>query len=146
MRFAPIALVAALLLGACQRDEPVSAVNGWVRLPAVSGRPAAAYFTVTAHTAPERLVAVTTPIAGKVELHTSMDAQGRMAMRPLAAVDIPVGAPVRFQPGGHHAMLFDLNDAAAPGGETTLTLRFESGRTIDVPATLIAAGDATPEE
>ncbi len=144
MRF-PIALIAASLLTACQPAEGISASDGWIRLPAVPGRPAAGYFTVTARGADERLVAVTTPIAGKVELHESMGEDGRMAMRPLAALPLPAGTPIRLRPGGRHAMLFDLDAAAAPGGETTLTLRFASGKTLDVAATLIAAGDATPD-
>ncbi|WP_448501317.1 copper chaperone PCu(A)C [Sphingomonas sp.] len=132
-------------LAACQPSNgAVTATDAWVRLPAVPQNPGAAYFTLTGGGEDEVLTGVASPIAERTELHESMSAGGMMSMRALPNVRVPAREAIAFEPGGRHVMLFDVSPAIRPGAQTTLTLRFESGRSVDVPARVLGAGDAPP--
>jgi periplasmic copper chaperone A len=122
-----------------------------VRLPAVVGRPASAYFTLVGGARDNRLMQISSRQVGKIELHESMTmgnpvASAGGAMMTMTALDggvlVPAGKTVAFEPGGKHAMLFDINPKIGPG--TTMKLRFtySSGRLIEVDAAVTAAGDA----
>ena len=134
----------ALLLAGCGQPAAPSVDGGWVRLAAVPGRPAAAYFTLHGGTRATTLVAVRAALARRGELHQSMNAGGMASMKPLARVAVPAGARVIFAPGGRHVMLFDVDPGAAAGGTTTLTLVFADGRTVATSAQVRAAGDPAP--
>lgn len=141
------ALAAAIVLAGCSAKpaaEPVVA-DAWVRLPAVPGRPAAAYATITGGSvAGAVLRGVSSPAARRGELHLSMTGGGqRMTMRPVAALPVPAGGTLRLAPGGAHVMLFDLSGDPRPGG--TIALTFDLDRSPQtVQARLVAAGDPAP--
>ncbi len=144
MRMRWTAWTAALALGACQQAPRVD--DAWVRLPALPGRPAAGYATLTSGSADRVLLAIETPAAARVELHRSMTGHGGMAtMQPLDRLDVPRGAVVRLAPGGNHAMLFDLRGDLKPGGTVPMTFRFADGAPVTTTARLIAVGDPAPE-
>lgn len=142
-RFAIFAAAAAALAAPAYAAAPM--VNdAWIRLPAVPGRPAAAYFSIMGMGTADRLVEVSSPLATRAEMHTmSMDA-GVMKMLPLPVIDIPARGTIAFAPGGRHVMLYTLMPAAKPGSPLPLALRFEKAGTILVNATTIAAGDPAP--
>ncbi|KQN26705.1 hypothetical protein ASE86_11630 [Sphingomonas sp. Leaf33] len=138
----PIAAVLGLALAACQPAAP-NANYAWVRLPAVPGRPGAAYFTLAAGGQPITLTSVTTPAARRAELHESMaGAHGTMSMAPLKSVAVPSGGAVTFAPGGRHVMLFDMDPTLKAGDATRLTLVLGDGTTLEAKADVRGAGDA----
>lgn len=138
------ALVATLC--ACGKSDGVAAEDAWIRLPAVAGRPGAAYFEVEANGRGDALVGISTPVAKRAELHESMAGDGgMMTMAPLAEVALKAGEEVAFVPGGRHAMLFDMTPDLQAGSETKVTLTFASGREIVVPARIVGAGETPPE-
>ena len=107
-------------LQACSDETVVR--KAWIRLPAVEGRPAAAYFEIqTGLGRSSRLEKIEGPFK-KAELHESVEKAGRSAMRPLPHVELPSGERVRFEPGGKHAMLFSLHRAVRAGD--TVQLQF----------------------
>lgn len=57
-----------------------------------------------------------------------------MGMREIEALDVPAGATVSLEPGGHHLMLLELAADLVPGESFELTLEFaETGeRTVTV--------------
>lgn len=130
----------ALMLAGCGKPAAVSVDGAWIRLPAVPGRPGAAYFTLHGGPADATLIAVASPRARKAELHESM-ANG---MRPVAGVVLPAGGIASFAPGGRHVMLFDLDPRLPPGSSAPLTLSFADGRTLGTTATVVGAADAAP--
>lgn len=137
---------ATLLIAGCHR-QPAAGLNvtgAWVRLPAVGGRPGAAYFTVHASSAADRLTTVDSPSADRAELHEGGMVDGMMTMRPISGVDVPGGGSVAFAPGGNHAMLFGINPALRSGGTLPLRFRFASGATRTADAKIVAAGDPAP--
>ena len=147
MRFFPIVPVAAaLLLAGCDKPatQSISVDNAWVRLPAAPGRPGAAYFTLRAGDA-DVLTQVASPATPRVEMHESMDgATGMASMRPLDTLALAPGEEVRFESGGKHVMLYDLDPALKPGGTIPLTLRFAKAPPVTVTAAAVGAGDPPP--
>lgn len=134
-----------VLLAGCGQPAELSADQAWVRLPAVSGRPGAAYFTMHGGKDDAALIAAATPIATRAELHHSMKMRGGMeTMKPIARVALPAGTTVAFEPGARHVMLFDVDPKAKAGDTTRLSLSFAGGRTLEVPAKLVAAGGRAP--
>lgn len=139
-------LPACLLLG-CSGPAELDVEDAWVRLPAVPGRPAAAYFTVEGGPESRTLHRVTADYAVRAEMHETVAggrAAGHMAMRPIATVPIPAGGEVRFEPGGRHVMLFDLDRRAVPGATTLLTLVFDGNRRLYRKAFIVPAGAEAP--
>ena len=137
-----------LLLGlaACQQPAPtkLGVRDAWVRLAAVPGSPAAAYFTISGGDKPDRLVEVTSPRAGMTALHQGETKGGVATMAPLDGIDVPAGGAVTLKPGGTHAMLFDVFETVVPGKKLPLSFRFQSGKTVKTDAKVLAAGDAAP--
>lgn len=142
----PIIAVVSVALNACQPTPAGPAVKyAWVRLPAVPGRPGAAYFTLAAGSQAIALASVRTPAAGRTELHESMaGAHGAMTMTPLDTIAVPANGAVTFAPGGRHVMLFDVASTLKAGDETSLTLVLSDGRTLEATAAVRGAGDAAP--
>lgn len=134
----------ALALAGCSGPGPLDVEDAWVRLPAVPGRPAAAYFTVQGGPQTRALIRVTADYAVRAEMHESMSGGGHMSMRPIARAPIPAGEEVAFEPGGKHVMLYDLDPRAKPGATTMLTLTFDDGRRLYRKAWIVRAGADAP--
>jgi periplasmic copper chaperone A len=138
----PVAFT-ALFLNACSTKPAEGVTDAVVKLPAVTGNPGAAYFTLNGGAADNRLMEVTSPHVVKIELHDNMMAGTMMKMTPIeSGVAVPAGGKVAFKPGGKHAMLFDLNPKILPGTKMKLTFTYANGRKIEVDADVKAAGDA----
>ena len=138
---AALGLAATILMGCSTKPKETYVDHAWVRLGAVAGNPAAAYFTIHGGPNPQTLINVTTDVAVRSEMHES---QGG-AMKPVTGVPVPSGSVVKFQPGGRHVMLFSVNPGIKPAATLTLTLTFANGERILQKAGVIAAGDPAPK-
>ncbi|WP_129586169.1 copper chaperone PCu(A)C [Sphingomonas montana] len=141
---APLALLLLALAGCGTPQKMVTVTDAYVRLPAVRGNPAAAYFKIENGVIPDRLVSVTSPDASRAEIHASGMHAGMATMAPLPGVDIAAGATATFAPGANHVMLFGLPATLAPGKPVRLLVRFQSGFTVATDAPTIAAGQDAP--
>lgn len=138
-------LAALSLLASCSgHSADPKVTQAWVRLAAVPGRPAAAYFTVEGGHGEDRLVRVESAVVGRIEMHASMAGGGMTTMRPLDEVAIPAGEETRFAPGGRHLMLFDVDPAITPGTAIPLRFGLASGATMEAEAKTVAAGEDAP--
>lgn len=138
------ALAAALICVSCASEpEPIYVDKAWVRLPAVTGSPGAAYFTVHGGPVDDRLTAVSAPTAIRTEMHDTVNQGGVMRMTPLAAMPVPARSEVEFKPGAKHVMLYNLR-TVRPGGTVRLDFTFASGYQIYVDAPAQPAGQADP--
>lgn len=145
MKLPIVALVTVLTLAGCGQTNSLTVQDAWVRLPAVQGRPAAAYFDIRTGAEAKTLLAVKTPAAIRSELHESMKGSGGvMSMKALPQLAIPASSSVAFAPGGKHVMLYDLSPMLKAGDTTRLTLSFADGTSVDTEAKVIAAGDPAP--
>lgn len=146
-RAAAALVTATVALSACAPEKQLYISDAWVRLAAVEGRPAAGYFTIHGGPTDTTLVSVTTDVAVRSEMHeTKAAAGGGMTMDAVQQVPIPALQQVKFQPGGKHIMLFDLNPLVKPGGSITLTFTFADATRIQQNARVIAAGDPAPSQ
>ncbi|QXQ06319.1 copper chaperone PCu(A)C [Sphingosinicellaceae bacterium] len=123
-----------LRVGSVRVEEAV------VALAAVPGRPAAGYFTLSG--GPATLTSVASPLASRVEMHSSSMAGGVMSMEKLAAVLVHAGTRATFAPGGNHLMIFGLASTVKAGSTVPLQLHFADGQTVRVEARAVAPGMA----
>jgi len=115
----------------------------WSRATLPGAKVAAGYLTVknTGDT-PDRLIAVSSDIAAKGEMHQmSVDAKtGVMTMRPANGIDIAPGETVKLEPGGYHLMFVDLKQPVEQGARFKGTLTFEKAGSVDVDYAAESAG------
>ncbi len=150
MRRCVVALfVASAMLAGCGGDPAVFGASGaWAR-PTPAGATNGVIYLELSSDVRDALVAANVPtdIAQRAELHTSDAAgagghqhgavsSGIVTMEQVAEVVIEAGATVEFRPGGNHIMLVGLADPLERGDTFTATLRFSSGRTLDVAVTV----------
>lgn len=138
-------LAAALAVAACERAPPEPAVtveHAVVTLPVIAGRPGAGYFTLRTNNDPTRLVAVTSPRIGRIELHETVDEGGVATMRPVENTTFSSAEPLTFEPGGRHAMLFDIDRAIRPGTTAPVTFTFDRAPSVTVEAEVRGPGGA----
>jgi len=124
------AAAAMLALASCNVDRSnptVSVSDAWVQLPVVKGRPGAAYFKLASNNDPTKLVSVTSPRIGRIELHGTVEEGGLSRMQKLRPEDLvfPSDLAMTFAPGGRHAMLFGIDPSLKPGDKVTLTFNLE---------------------
>jgi copper(I)-binding protein len=75
-----------------QTNPSISVENAWARPTTASTQAAAIYLTITDRGAPDRLVAASTPVAGKAELHQTTHEGNVMKMRPVVGLAISQSA------------------------------------------------------
>ncbi len=88
----------------------------------------------------DRLVAVASPAAERVVLHTSVEEDGVMRMYAVEeGLEIAPGDDLRLDRGGAHVMFMGLTDAWADGDRIPLTLTFEQAGevAVEVPVDLV---------
>lgn len=130
---------------ACQRapEQPrVTVEDALVTVPAVPGGPGAAYFTLRTDGDPARLVSIASDSVARIELHGTTGGDGISRMAPLQPGETRFSRaePLRFAPGGKHAMLFGVNPSLRPGGTVGLTLSLDSGPPVTVEAEVRGPG------
>ena len=114
-----------------------------IQLPLVSGRPGAAYFTVSqANGAPRKVVGVAVEMAARAEMHETRG--GTMA--PVSEVPVGPGKTVKFAPGGYHVMLFDLDPKLRFAKDAELTVTFDGGVKASMRAPVATMADTMEME
>lgn len=137
-----IPLAALTLLAACSNEpatgvDPAAtvAVSGAMCRPTPNGRQmTGCYVTLTA-SADDRLVSVSSPRAGRVEIHESKMENGMMMMTELReGMPLPAGQAVALSPGGNHIMLLGVEEPMVTGQTVPLTLTFAKAPAVEVQA------------
>ncbi|WP_131098611.1 copper chaperone PCu(A)C [Streptomonospora litoralis] len=118
------------------------AVSGaWVPVPA---RPdvGAAYLTVQNSGAEDdALVGAASTASQTTQIHTTeITESGASTMKQVEEVPLPAGGAAQLEPGGHHIMIMDIAEELAVGDTVTLTLSFDSGAEVRVPAPVLERG------
>lgn len=118
----------ALAVVAVSAQAQVAVKDAWVR-GTVPGQKATGAFMQLTSTSDASLVAVSSPVAKIVEIHTMTMENGVMKMRAVESIALPAGGAVDLKPGGYHVMLMDVR--ALKDGETVplkLTFADKSGK------------------
>lgn len=82
----------------------------------------------------DRLIAASSDVAKRVELHTHID-QGNGVMKMIhieGGIPLPAGSVHMMQRGGDHVMFMGLTENLVQGGEVSVTLTFEQAGDIVV--------------
>jgi len=93
---------------------------------------------------PVRLVAISSPVAGRAEIHQMEMQGGTMRMHAVDGIDLPANQPVNLASGSYHVMLFDLQHQLKDGERVAMTLSFvdtnkkRENVTVQVPVKPIA--------
>jgi len=143
-RALPLAF-ATLALAACTPGAPTGkdAAAATVRITDALCRPTpvgrqmtGCYLTLTA-TAEDRLVSVSSPSAGRAEIHESRMESNMMMMQQIRdGLPLPAGEAVELKPGGNHIMLLAVSEPLKAGDTVVLNLTFASSPPAEVTATV----------
>ena len=137
---ASVLAISATVSGCAQPDE-MKIENPVIRLSANPKAPAAGYFTLKGGPTADRLLSVTSPIVIRIDMHESMTSGGMATMKPLdGGVEIPVHGTVKFEEGGRHLMLFNINPGVKTGETVQLNFTFASGLILQTFAPVRAPG------
>lgn len=74
-----------------------------------------------------KVVKADNPLSKATELHTHVNEDGMMKMRPVKEIDIRAGGETTLKPGSLHIMLLDLKQPLKEGDIVPLTVTFEDG-------------------
>ena len=108
-----------------EKTGDITIVHPWSR-PAAQGQNGVIYLEIRNHgAADDRLVAVGTPLATKVELHRSTMEEGVHRMEKVESVVVPAGGTVALAPGGLHVMLIGLKFMLMAEETIPVTFTFE---------------------
>lgn len=145
MRKFLIALSASFALTACtgghghhHEGEGIEISNARINPPLPGQTTGVAFFRLDNHGDDDRLLAVSSDISGRIELHTHTKENGVMKMRRVDGIALPHGKPVELKPGSYHVMMFETDIAV--GDEAVLTLDFEKAEDLTVVAPAVMRG------
>jgi periplasmic copper chaperone A len=118
----PVAVASAqeYKAGSIEVDQP------WSSATPRGASVGAGYMTIkNTGTEPDRLTGVSTPVAGKVEIHEMTMNNGVMTMRPVpSGLEIKPGQTVELKPSSFHLMLMGLKGPIQQGKPFQATLMF----------------------
>lgn len=141
-RLLPAALAACLTaLPALAMDATIHVGDAYARASSPSAKAGAMFLEVmNKGDTDDRLIAATSDVAQRVELHTHReDADGVMRMLEIEdGIPVPAGGMALLERGGDHVMLMGLNRPLNDGDTVTVTLSFETAGdvTVEVPVDL----------
>ncbi|MFN6977765.1 MAG: copper chaperone PCu(A)C [Gemmobacter sp.] len=139
--FIRAAMAATLIAAPALAHDGVHIVDPYARVSGPSAQSGAVFLVIENHgDADDRLIAASSDVAARVELHTHReDSKGVMQMVEVeGGFVIPAGGTHALERGGDHVMLMGLNRSLKHGDVVTVTLTFERGDviTLDVPVDL----------
>ena len=140
-----IASLVALSATAWAQSTTVKVEDAWVRGTVASQKATGAFMRITP-SANARLVAVSSPAAGVVEIHEMAMENDVMKMRQVQGVDLIAGKTTELKPGGFHVMLMGLKALVAGSDTVSLTLTFEDAakqrftQEVQAPVRALGAG------
>ena len=126
-------------------SKGVTVAHPWARATPGGSTVGAAFMEIrTADGVADKLVSASSPIAGRVEVHTHIKDGDVVKMRRVETLELAPGASRVLKPGGEHVMLFDLKQPLIEGDLVKLTLVFETAGAIDVEGSVEPAGALGP--
>ena len=134
-------LAAGLTFASAAFAADITVSDAYARASGASAKSGAAFMVIENSGAEDdRVIAVSAPIAARVELHTHMeDANGVMRMMEVEdGFPVPAGGKHMLKRGGDHVMFMGLTGPMEQGATFPLTLTFEKAgeMTFDVTVDL----------
>ena len=142
-----VAMLAAVAMAAPataheEKAGDVTIVHPWSR-PAPQGQNGVIYLEIrNGGAADDRLIAVSTPLATKIELHRSTMEDGIHRMDKVESIVVPAGGGVELAPGGYHVMLVGLKFMLMAEETIPVTFSFERAGDITTGVAVETRGGA----
>ena len=114
----------------------------WTRATLPNQKVGGGYMVITNNGEEEdRLVSISSPASGEVEVHEMSMENDIMRMRPLeGGIVIPAGETVELAPGGYHLMFQELEEGFVEGETVAVTLTFEKAGDVTLELPVLAPG------
>ena len=123
------------LLFSINAQAGVTAEQAWIREVPPQSKVAAAFVELSnSGKKSERIVAMSSPFATRVEWHDMSHENGRMEMSQRLSPELPAGSRTKLMPMGSHFMLLGLKQPLRVGMSVPLTLTLASGQRVSVLA------------
>jgi copper(I)-binding protein len=134
LTIAGLLLVPGPALAETANSGDLTVEKAWSRATPEGAEVAAGYLTIVNHgDTPDRLVSVSTSVAGETEIHQMKMADGKMEMRPVPdGIEIPAKGTVVLEPMAYHLMLMGLKAPLQKGETFSGSLVFEHAGAVDV--------------
>jgi copper(I)-binding protein len=138
--------MAGVIGGTAASASQIDVTHAWSRATPGGSPVAAGYLTIENHdNLPDRLLAVRSTFAKKIELHTTLIDHGITSMHPAeGGLLIPAAASITLQPGGSHLMFVGLNEPFIEGQKVTVELIFERAGKVVADLDVAAVGSSKP--
>lgn len=134
-------LVSAGALAAAADD--VTVLEPYVRLAPPNAPATGAFMTIRNNGSRDvKVVKADNPASRVSELHTHLNDNGVMRMRPVDGIDIKAKGEAALKPGGLHIMMIDLKAPLKEGDVVPITLGFADGSSKQVEARVVRPGEA----
>jgi len=134
-------IASLLLVLSANASAAILAEQAWIReVPPQS--PVAAAFVALTNTgkSADHIVAMASPMAGRVEWHDMRHEHGRMEMTQRLRPELPAGVTTQLAPMASHLMLLELKQPLRVGMKVPIFLTLASGKKLRVTA-LVRASD-----
>ena len=145
---ATLACLSAATMSAAAHEASnagVTVAHPWARATPGGVKNGAAYLEIkTAAGVTDRLISASSPVAGRVEIHTHIKDGDVMRMRRVDDIALKPESSVVLQPHGDHVMLMDLKAPLKEGDLLKMTLTFEKAGPLEVEATVEPIGAMGP--
>lgn len=131
-----------------QSRSTLAVADAWASVSPKGSKVAAGYFMVAnGGIETDKLVSVTSPRAGKIELH-EITLDGKVAkMRPVAGgIDVPPGGSTMLQEDGIHVMFMNVDAPFTEGETIPVTLTFEKAGNVDITMKVRRGGHAVAQQ
>lgn len=121
----------------------VTVVKAWARETAPGQDSGSMQFIIKSEK-DAKLTAIASPVAGSVEIHSMVHEDGKMKMRAIESIPLPMKREVNLGKSGNHIMLLNLKQPLKAGDSIpfTVTVEFADHRkeTLEARATVKGAG------
>ena len=138
--YTTLALSAALTVSCHAADFNAGALelnDLWIRASVPGQTNGAGYLQIiNPSMKADKLLAVESDAATRVEIHTVITEDGVAKMRQVQGVDIPVHGDVKLAPGGYHVMFLQLTAPFKQGSLVPVVLKFEKAGEVRVNFTV----------
>lgn len=147
MRF--MAMLAVFWVGAAlahnHEKGEIQVRHPWSRATPPGAKVGVAYMEIrNSGSQPDRLLAISTKVAQRVEMHVSERAGEVMKMRQVKAFEIAARESYALRPGGSHLMLVDLAQPLKKGERFAMKLRFERAGEVEIELEVQELGSRHP--
>lgn len=106
--------------------------NPYARATAPGQKVAGGFMKIENKGAADQLIAVSSPVAGEMQLHTMAMDGNVMKMREVKAIDVPANGSVELKPGGLHLMFMDIKSPLKAGEAVPVKLKFQKAGEVEI--------------